>query len=151
MDIITGALLVFGAGILELGFAIPLGLIINLNPIIIAIVSALGAISAAFLVSTVGDNIRERFIKWRYGENNDLKSSRYFKIWNKYGIVGLGILSPLFFGAPFGAALGIALGAEKKRLLACMSIDIVFWSVILTSAGFFGLISFGVIEYPHLN
>ena len=143
MDVITGTLLVFGAGILELWAAIPLGLAIKLNPIIIGVASALGAILAAFLVTTVGDSIRERVIKWRYGENKDLKDSKYYKIWNKYGIIGLGFLSPLLFGAPLGAALGIALGAEKKPLLIWMSIGIVVWSAALTIAGFLGLMSFG--------
>jgi hypothetical protein len=142
MDIITGTLIVFGTGILELGAAIPLGLAIKLNPIIIGIASALGAILAAFLVTAVGDSIRERVIKWRYGENKDLKSSKYYRIWNKYGIIGLGFLSPLLFGAPLGAALGIALGAEKRPLLIWMSIGIVIWSAILTVAGFLGLMSF---------
>ena len=149
MDVIIGSLLVFGASILELWAAIPLGLAINLNPLLIGVISALGAIFAAFLVSTIGDSIRERVIKWRYGENKDLKNSRYYKIWNKYGIVGLGFLSPLLFGAPLGAALGIVLGAEKKPLLFWMSIGIVIWSGILTTAGFLGLMSFGVIEHPN--
>lgn len=146
MDVITGTLLVFGAGILELWAAIPLGLAINLNPVIIGVASALGAILAAFLVTAVGDSIRERVIKWRYGENKDLKDSRYYKIWNKYGIVGLGLISPLLFGAPVGAALGIALGSHKKPLLIWMSIGIVIWSAGLTAAGYLGLMSFGIIK-----
>lgn len=146
MDVITGTLLVFGAGILELWAAIPIGLAINLNPVLIGIASAVGAILAAFLVTTVGDSIREKVIKWRYGENKDLKDSRYYKIWNKYGIVGLGLISPLLFGAPVGAALGVALGSSKKPLLIWMSIGIVIWSAGLTAAGYLGLMSFGIIK-----
>lgn len=146
MDVVAGTLLVFGAGILELWAAIPLGLAINLNPVIIGAASALGAIVAAFLVTAVGDNIREKVIKWRYGENKDLKGSRYYKIWNKYGVVGLGLISPLLFGAPVGSALGVALGSRKKPLLIWMSIGIVIWSTGLTSAGYLGLMSFGVIK-----
>ena len=146
MDVITGTLLVFGAGILELWAAIPLGLAINLNPVLIGIASAVGAILAAFLVTAVGDSIREKVIKWRYGENKDLEDSRYYKIWNKYGIVGLGLISPLLFGAPVGAALGVALGSDKKPLLIWMSIGIVIWSAALTAAGYLGLMSFGVIK-----
>ena len=146
MDILTGTILVFGAGILELWAAIPLGLAINLNPVIIGTASALGAILAALLVITVGDRIRERIIKWRYGENKDLESGRFYNIWNKYGIVGLGLISPLIFGAPLGAALGIALGAREKPLLIWMSMGIVIWSAALTAAGFLGLMSFGIIK-----
>lgn len=146
MDVILAALLVFGASILELWAGIPLGLALNLNPFIIYIVSTLGSIFAALIVVSIGDNLRERFMKWRYGEK-DIKKSRFYKIWNTYGIIGLGALSPLFLGAPLGAALGIALGAEKRPLLIWMSIGIALWSAILTAAGYFGLMSFESMIY----
>lgn len=142
MDIISGTLIVFGASILELWAGIPLGLVFGINPIITGAAAALGAISAAIIVSLLGDSIRDKFIKWRYGENNDLKSGNFYKIWNKYGIIGLGLISPLLFGAPIGAALGIALGAEKRPLLIWMSTGIVIWSIILTSAGYLGIMTF---------
>ncbi|MGZ7109232.1 MAG: small multi-drug export protein, partial [Methanobacterium sp.] len=97
-----------------------------------------GAITAAFIVSFFGEGARERFIKWRY-KDKDLKKGTFHKIWNKYGIIGLGLLSPLLFGAPLGAALGIVLGAERKALFMWMSIGIVLWSIFLTLAGYFGL------------
>ena len=142
MDVIYGTILVFGASILELWVGIPIGLALQLNPFIIGTAAALGAILAAFLVSFLGGGIRERFIKWHYGENKDFKEGNFYKIWNKYGIIGLGLLSPLLFGAPLGAALGIALGAERKALFLWMSVGIVIWSIFLTSAGYLGLMTF---------
>jgi uncharacterized BrkB/YihY/UPF0761 family membrane protein len=142
MDIIYGTILVFGTSILELWAAIPIGLAFKLNPFIIGTAAALGAIFAAFLVSFLGEGIREKFIKWRYGKNKDLKKGNFYKIWNKYGIIGLGLLSPLIFGAPLGAALGIALGAERKALFIWMSVGIVLWSVLLTGAGYLGFMTF---------
>jgi hypothetical protein len=142
MDVISAVSLVLVASILELWAGIPIGLAFNLNPFITGTAAALGAITAAFLVSFLGEGIRERFIKWRYGKNKDLKKGTFYKIWNKYGIIGLGLLSPLIFGAPIGAALGIALGAEKKALFVWMSVGIVLWSIFLTSAGYFGLMTF---------
>ena len=65
-----------------------------------------------------------------------------YEIWNKYGVIGLGLTSPLLFGAPLGAAVGIALGAEKEPLLLWMSIGIVLWSIGLTAAGVMGLLAF---------
>lgn len=141
MDILYGTILVFIAGFLELWAGIPLGFALNLNPIIIGAAAALGAILAAFIVSYLGEGIRERVIKWRY-KDKDLKKGTFYKIWNKYGIIGLGFLSPLLFGAPLGAALGIALGAERRGLFIWMSIGIVLWSILLTGAGYFGLMTF---------
>ena len=141
MDIITSLIAVFGASIIELWLGIPLGFFLNLNPVLIVIISAAGSILSAYLVIILGEGIRKRFIKWRYGEQL-IKKGRIYDIWNKYGIIGLGLLSPLLFGAPIGAALGIGLKAPRYRLLSWMSIGIVIWSIILTTSGFFGLMSF---------
>lgn len=141
MEIIYEILLVFGASFVELWAGIPLGLAFKLNPFLTGAVSASGAIAAAFIVSFLGEGIRERFIRWRY-KDKDLKKGNLYKIWNKYGIIGLGLLSPLFFGAPLGAALGIALGSERKALFFWMSIGILLWSISLTLAGYLGFMAF---------
>ncbi|BDZ69595.1 small multi-drug export protein [Methanobacterium petrolearium] len=134
-------LIIFVASVVELWLAIPLGFVMKVNPVLIATVSAAGAILSAALVTIVGDNLRNRLLKWKYGDEKSLKKSRLYKIWNRYGPVGLGLLSPLLFGAPLGAAVGIALGAEKERLLLWMSIGIVLWSIGLTIAGVMGLLA----------
>ena len=141
MDIITSMIAVFGASIIELWLGIPLGFFLKLNPLLIVILSSAGSILSAYLVIILGEGIRKRFIKWRYGEQS-IKKGRLYYIWDKYGIIGLGLLSPLLFGAPLGAALGIGLGAPRYRLLFWMSIGIVIWSIFLTALGFFGLMSF---------
>ena len=141
MNIISSMLAVFGASIIELWLGIPLGFFLNLNPILIIITSAAGSILSVYLVIILGDSIRKKLIKWRYGEQSTKKGSIY-SIWDKYGIIGLGLLSPLLFGAPLGAAIGIGLNAPQYRLLLWMSIGIVIWSIFLTLLGFFGLTSF---------
>jgi hypothetical protein len=55
------------------------GFALNLNLFLIGILYALGVISAALIISFIGDNIRERLMKWRYGEK-DIKRSRFYKI-----------------------------------------------------------------------
>lgn len=141
MEEIISVLLVFGVSAMELWAGIPLGLAANLNPYLIGISAALGAICSAFGVSFLGDNLRNRFIKKHYGKDKDIKKSRISQIWIRYGVIGLGLLSPLLFGAPLGTAVGIALGAEKKHLLIWISIGIIIWSAFLTTAGYMGLIS----------
>nr|WP_243687607.1 hypothetical protein [Methanobacterium formicicum] len=79
--------------------------------------SATGAILSAIAITILGENLRARLVKWKYGDETALKETRMYNLWNKYGIIGLGLLSPLIFGAPLGAAVGIALGAEKKKAL----------------------------------
>ncbi|HII83378.1 MAG TPA: small multi-drug export protein [Methanobacterium subterraneum] len=132
---------IFTVSVVELWLAIPLGLLMGVNPIIITIVSSAGAITATIVVTILGDNLRTRLLKWRYGDENALQETRLYKVWNKYGVVGLGLLSPLIFGAPLGAAVGIGLGAQKNSLLVWMSMGIILWSIGLTVAGSTGILT----------
>lgn len=142
MDIFTNVALVFISGVVELWLAVPMGIALKLNPILIVAVSASSAILAVLIVAFLGDSIRNRFIAWRYGEDKKFETSRIHDVWNKYGVVGLGLLSPLLFGAPLGTAVGITFGARKDNLILWMSLGIIIWSVGLTAAGIMGLMSF---------
>jgi hypothetical protein len=132
---------VFTASVLELWLAIPLGLALGLNPVLTALASMAGSIFAVLMVILAGDNLRTHFIRWKYGDEKQVHRSRLNQIWNQYGVVGLGLLSPLILGAPLGSVVGIALGAEKRLLMIWMSLGIIVWSFGLTWAGFMGMIN----------
>ena len=138
MEFLIQALVVFILGVLELWLAIPAGLVMGLNPVAIAIMSILGAICGALIVARVGEDLRS-WLSRKYGW--DILKRRQgiiHRIWLKYGVIGLGLLSPFVTGAPLGTALGIALGTPKKRLLLWISIGIVLWGIGLTIAGAMG-------------
>jgi hypothetical protein len=137
---LVSILLVFLASVAELWLSIPLGLVLKLNPILIIVAAAAGSIVSAFLVVTLGEGVRKWFIKWRYGSRS-IEHGRIYDIWRKYGIIGLGLVSPLLFGAPLGAAIGVGLGAPKNRLLLWMSVGIIIWSIMLTLFAFYGLLN----------
>lgn len=132
---------VFTASVLELWLAIPLGLALGLNPVVTALTTMAGSIVAVLVVILAGDNLRTHFIRWKYGDKKHIHSSGLNQIWSSYGVVGLGLFSPLLFGAPLGSVVGIALGAEKKPLMFWMSLGIVIWSLGLTWAGFIGMLN----------
>lgn len=134
-------IIIFAASAVELWLAIPLGLVMGVNPLIITIISSAGAIMAAIVVTILGENLRTRLLKWKYGDESDLQETRLYKVWNKYGVIGLGLLSPLIFGAPLGAAVGIGLGAQKNSLILWMSMGIILWSAGLTVAGSMGILT----------
>lgn len=142
MDLFTNIALVFISGVVELWLAVPMGIALKLNPILIVAVSASSAILTVLIVAFLGDSLRSRFIAWRYGEDKKFETSRIHDVWNKYGVVGLGLLSPLLFGAPIGTAVGITFGASKDNLILWMSMGIIIWSIGLTAAGIMGLMSF---------
>ena len=144
MELVIKFITVTGLGILELWAAIPAGTALNLPPFLNGLASASGAVIGALLVIIIGDRLRNWLLKKR--EKKQKKSGCIYKIWEKYGVIGLGMLSPLITGAPLGAAIGISLGAPPKRLLFWMSIGIVFWTILLTAISTLGFTVFETVK-----
>jgi uncharacterized membrane protein len=125
-----------GLGILELWAAIPAGTALKLPPLLNGLASALGAMIGALLVIAVGDRLRSWLLARK--EKKQKEKGRIYRIWDKYGVVGLGLLSPLLTGASLGAAIGISLGASPKRLFLWMSVGILVWTILLTAISTLG-------------
>jgi hypothetical protein len=53
---------VFGASVIELWLGIPLGLLMKLYSLLVALTAALGSIFTMIIVVLVGENLRSRFI-----------------------------------------------------------------------------------------
>jgi membrane protein YqaA with SNARE-associated domain len=130
---------VLGTSVLELWAAIPLGFALDLHPIMIALLSAIGSIISAAIVILFGKSLRSWLMKrW---ERKEKKQGRLSRIWNQYGVIGLGLVSPLLTGAPLGAAIGLSFGARPGKLLIWMTVGIIVWSIILTGAVAIGILS----------
>ncbi|MFS0557309.1 small multi-drug export protein [Brevibacillus sp. 179-C9.3 HS] len=132
------------SGMLELWAAIPVGFMLKLPPVLIGIFSAVGAIISAGVIIFVGGSLRNWLLK--RVEKRSKRQGRMWQIWDKYGVIGLGLASPLLTGAPLGAAIGISLGAPTKKLMFWMTVGIIIWSAILTAGVAFGLLQFMVPE-----
>lgn len=130
---------VIGLGVMELWVAIPVGTALSLHPVVNGFASGLGAITGALLVIMIGDRVRRWLLKGKDKARED--KGWIYRIWEKYGVIGLGMLSPLLTGAPLGAAIGISLGAQPKRLLFWMGMGIVVWAVLLTAACTLGFVA----------
>jgi len=137
MEYMMKLLTVFGLGAIELWAAIPAGFVLQLHPLETGIVAATGAILGVLVVLKLGERMRTILMHNRKSE--DKKLGRIHRIWDRYGVEGLGMLAPLLVGAPLGAALGITLGAPFNRLLIWMSLGIVLWSAVFTLVGLLGL------------
>lgn len=140
MELLLKFLTVTGLGVLELWVAIPVGTTLKLHPLLNGIASALGAIIGAATVIFFGDWLRAWLLQKK--EKREKNKGRIYKIWEKYGVIGLGLLSPLLTGAPLGAAIGITLGAPPRRLIFWMSTGIVLWTILLVTVSTLGFAGF---------
>ena len=146
MELLVKLLTVLGLGAVELWAAIPAGLALQLGPLVTGVTAAIGAIMGVLVVLVLGERIRNWLLRRHGGESKDKHHGRIYRIWARYGVVGLGLLAPLLVGAPLGTAIGITLGAPTGRLLLWMSLGIVLWSAVLTFAGAVGMAGIEVLQ-----
>ena len=131
---------VFFTAMFEIWVAIPIGIGFKLNPIITIIATFLGASAGSVLVILLGNGIQKLILR---GHNQKIeKETTMKKIWNKYGVIGLGLLSPLLTGAPLGIAIGLLFNAEKKKLLIFVVLGILIWSIVFTLIGVYSYETF---------
>lgn len=141
METVVKLLTVLGLGAVELWAAIPTGIALQLHPLLTATVAAAGAMLGVLVVLVVGERARTWLLRLHEGGRKKERHGHMYRIWSRYGVVGLGLLAPLLVGAPLGTALGIALGAPASRLLLWIGVGIALWSGGLTVASALGLAS----------
>jgi hypothetical protein len=135
MELVGKLLVVGAAGVASFWSAIPLGIALGLHPILAGLAATLGNLAAVVLVVVLEGRLRQ----WipRYG-SFATHGERLKRVWSRYGLVGVALLSPLITGAPLGIALALALGAPVRRLLPWMIVSVVVWGLGLTVAAAFG-------------
>lgn len=129
---IAGLLTVLGLGALELWAAIPAGLALRLSAVVTGITATVGAILGVLVVLFLGERVRRKLMQRQNGKDEKGPHGYIYRIWHRYGVIGLGLLAPLLTGAPLGTALGLTLGAPPGRLFLWVSLGIVLWSTVLT-------------------
>jgi membrane protein YqaA with SNARE-associated domain len=133
-------LTVFGLATFEIYAAIPAGFAFGLSPWTIFYASLTGGILGVFVAAFLGDKIRSFFHKNKpTKEAAEKKHPAILKLWNKYGIIGLGFLGTMAVGAPISIAMGVGLNADIKKLVTWCCLGVVTRCVVFTMAGHYGL------------
>ena len=60
------------------------------------------------------------------------------RIWEKYGIIGLGFLGTLTVGAPVSIAVGIGFNAPFRKLLTWCCVGVIIRCLVFTTIGHYG-------------
>lgn len=99
----------------------------------IILLTAAGMMTTVYLFTFFGDEMRSIFKRFRKNPRTFTKRNRRFvKIWRKFGLKGICLLTPLILTPPGGALLVNLLGTNKKKILQWMWISALFWSTILS-------------------
>lgn len=132
-------LTVAGFATFEIYVAIPTGFAFGLHPYSIFIASALGGLSGVFVAAFLGDKIRTFFHRNKPAAETRQKHPVLIKIWNKYGVIGLGFLGTFSVGAPISIAIGLGLNSQLKKLLLWCCLGVIARCTVFTLIGHYGL------------
>lgn len=114
-------------------FGPTLGVANDLPVVAVILLTAFGMMTTVYLFTFFGDELRNFFSRFRKNPKTFTKRNRTFvKIWRRFGLKGLCLLTPLVLTPPGGALLVNLLGTNKRVILKWMWISALGWSTILT-------------------
>ncbi|MDX1904367.1 MAG: small multi-drug export protein [Thermonemataceae bacterium] len=121
----------------KFALAPPTGYLLGLSPLEIMVTSTAGMATTAFLVPLLGEKIFAYLRKKRLEKGKTVKifSSRkrlIIRIWQKFGIIGLSLLTPILFSPIVGCALAVSFGVKKAKIILFMSLSAIFWSALMS-------------------
>jgi|SRR5688572_20402988 len=130
---------VAGLASFEIYAAIPAGFAFGLSPWVIFSASVTGGLIGVFVAAFLGDAIRRVFNRNKKPAEPKPATSLIYRIWNKYGIIGLGFLGTMTVGAPVSLAVGIGFKAPLKKLITWCCVGVITRCVLFTLVGYYGL------------
>jgi hypothetical protein len=131
--VILQLLSVAAIAVVELWAAVPAGIAMGLPAPLVWAATLCGALLGITVVVVAGDRLRTWLVD-RFGHGGAREGGRLRRLWDRYGVIGWGLLAPLLLGAPLAAALGVALGAERGRLVVWLGVGAALWTTVLTVA-----------------
>jgi hypothetical protein len=126
--------------------AIPAGLALGLSPLLVTLTTSLSYACGVAVVTLLGERVRA-WVMRRLGRKAEINADSFLsRIWEKYGMVGLGLLAPMTVGAQIGAAIGLALNGKPRSLFIALSLGGLAWSIALTAAVTLGVLSVNAVR-----
>ena len=123
----------------EIYAAIPAGFAFHLSPWVIFFASLVGGLTGVFVAGFLGGRIRAYLIKKKVIKDKEIKNDTLaHRLWNKYGIIGLGFVGTFTVGAPVSIAVGVGFNAKLRLLLTWCCIGVLARCIVFTVLGHFG-------------
>jgi len=122
----------------EIYAAIPAGFAFGLSAWIIFFASITGGLAGVFIAAFLGDKIRAFISKYKKKKEEKPRTGLVYRIWDKYGIIGLGFLGTMAVGAPVSIAVGVGFNAPLKKLITWCCLGVITRCLVFTVIGYHG-------------
>ncbi len=116
----------------EIYVAIGTGMAFSLTPTTICLTTLVGGIIGVFVAAFLGDKITAFIAKYRKPKvkTASAKDKLLMKLWDKYGVFGVGFIGTFLVGAPISIGIGYGFGVEAKKLINWCLLAVVLRCVI---------------------
>jgi membrane protein YqaA with SNARE-associated domain len=134
-------LTVAGLATFEIYAAIPAGFAFGLSPIVIFLASLIGGLLGVFVAAYLGDKIKSLASTFRQNKTKKIKKEPGFvlKIWEKYGVIGLGLLGTMTVGAPISIGIGVGFNVPTNKMVFWCSLGVLIRCALFTTLGHYSL------------
>ncbi len=129
-----------GLATFEVYAAIPAGFAFQLPSFIIFLASTVGGLIGVFVAAYLGTQIKNLVKKYKKSKIEEKpKTGFIINIWNKYGIIGLGLIGTMTVGAPISIGVGVGFNVPVNKMVIWCSVGVVIRCLIFTSLGHYGM------------
>lgn len=112
----------------------------GLHVVTTILTTALGMMTIVILFTYFGNWIKakifSRFFKPR-PDGSGKKNLKLARIWKKYGLAGVALLTPLILTPIGGTLLAVSSGSSKEKIIFYMFISASVWAIIFTFSIYF--------------
>jgi uncharacterized membrane protein len=127
---------------IEILVVIPAGIALGLNPLAVSILAFTGNLTTVYFLISAYHYLTSIFDKRKSGEDKKPPSKRKKKalhIWNRYGLPGLALISPLTVGTHFATFVALSFKSKKCMVTMWITLSILIWTVIVTIVSYYGI------------
>ena len=117
MSLFSALLLAFGLGFIYFISAIPASVAAGAPLELAAIIAWFGYFMGALIVLLLGEPLRSFLVKKRNLSFIPDEKILFWRIWNQYGVIGLGLVAPITIGPQIAALILLGLGVKPLKIL----------------------------------
>jgi len=129
-ETISGTIAAFGLGFVYFLGAIPGGAAAGASVPLAAFAAWAGYSAGAVAVVLAGAPARAWLVRrFRIPVDRD-PQKRIWRVWDRWGLVGLGLFAPVTIGPQIGGMIALATGEKPLRVVLSLSLGVVPWCVL---------------------
>lgn len=111
------------------------GYAVGLHPLTTILTTVAGMMTVVFLLTFFGNWMRQKvFRKFRLPKRRAKKAEWFQKVWKRYGLLGVALLTPIIFTPIGGTLLAVSSGSPREKIIFYMFLSASFWSVVISMA-----------------